>query len=117
MPAVVKKASEVPAITPEVCGKKLEGVRMRVLIGPEDGAPNFIMRLFELDPGAEVPLHTHDWEHEVYVLEGEGELEVEGRRYELTAGMCAFVPPGVPHAFRNTSDKTWKFLCLIPRKT
>ncbi len=47
-------------------------LRVRWLITKEMGAPNFAMRLFEMEPGGFSPLHSHDWEHEVFVLEGEG---------------------------------------------
>lgn len=48
-----------------------EGLRKGVLIDESDGAPNFAMRRFVLEPGAEVPRHTNEVEHEQYVLEGE----------------------------------------------
>jgi len=30
------------------------------------------MRVFDLPPGASSPYHSHDWEHEVYILSGQG---------------------------------------------
>ncbi len=48
-----------------------DGLYKGVLIDESDGAPNFAMRRFVLDPGAEVPRHTNEVEHEQYVLEGE----------------------------------------------
>ncbi|WP_336342991.1 cupin domain-containing protein [Halalkalicoccus ordinarius] len=47
------------------------GLRKGVLIAESDGAPNFAMRRFVLEPSAEVPRHTNAVEHEQYVLEGE----------------------------------------------
>ncbi|MEM3553827.1 MAG: cupin, partial [Candidatus Bathyarchaeia archaeon] len=47
-------------------------LKVRWLITREIGAPNFAMRLFEMEPGGHSPLHTHPWEHEVFILEGEG---------------------------------------------
>ncbi|MFH1179934.1 MAG: cupin, partial [Candidatus Bathyarchaeota archaeon] len=49
-----------------------EKVKIRWLINEKNGALNFAMRRFEVEPGGYTPYHTHDWEHEVYVLEGEG---------------------------------------------
>jgi hypothetical protein len=34
----------------------MKGVRKRVVIGEKEGAPNFIMRIFDLDPGASSPI-------------------------------------------------------------
>ncbi|MCX6639050.1 MAG: hypothetical protein NTW14_01030 [bacterium] len=35
--------------------------RMAVLIGPEEGAPNFVMRRIELEAGGCTPYHQHAW--------------------------------------------------------
>ncbi len=43
-----------------------KGVSGRVVIGKADGAPNFCMRVFELDAGGCSPKHSHDWEHEIF---------------------------------------------------
>jgi len=45
-------------------------LRVRWLITKEIGAKNFAMRLFEMEPGGYSPLHSHPWEHEVFILEG-----------------------------------------------
>jgi len=47
-------------------GKTIFHAKKRVLIGPAQGARNFVMRLFTLEEGGCSPYHTHDWEHEVY---------------------------------------------------
>ena len=44
------------------------GCRMRCLIGPDDGAPGFTMRQFDVAPGGHTPRHSHTYEHEVFVL-------------------------------------------------
>ena len=92
-----------------------EGVTVRWLIGAAEGAPNFHMRLFELQPGATTPWHQHPWEHEVFVLEGEGVVRTEQGEQPLTANTVVFVPPNEWHQFRNTHpERPLKFLCLIP---
>ena len=90
------------------------GCQMRVLVGQEDGAPNFTMRQFEVAPGGHTPLHSHPYEHEVFVLEGEGSVQVGECRYPLAAGTVVYLPPGVKHQFRNESNRPLRFLCLIP---
>lgn len=49
-----------------------KNMRIRWLITKKDGAENFAMRLFEVEPNGYTPWHQHDWEHEVFILEGEG---------------------------------------------
>ncbi len=39
-------------------------VRIRMLIGPDDGASSFHMRHFEFQPGGHTPHHQHEYEHE-----------------------------------------------------
>ena len=90
------------------------GVKVRWLITKEMGAPNFAMRLFEMEPGGYSPRHKHSWEHEVFVLEGEGVvLGSEGWK-TFRPGDAVFIPPNKEHQFRNNSEKLVKFLCLVP---
>ncbi len=87
---------------------------VRWLISRPEGAPNFSMRLFEVAPGGHTPLHTHPWEHEVFVLDGDVEvMTAEGPR-PLAAGDAVLVLPEERHQFRNTGDGTARFLCIIP---
>ena len=91
-------------------------VSIRWVISRKDGAKNFVMRVFELPPGAKSPRHKHDWEHEVFILEGKGKLFYEGNEYEFAPGYVIFVEEGREHQFINTGDETLKFICLIPTK-
>lgn len=64
--------------------------------------------LLVIPPGASIERHTHENKHELFdVLEGEGVLEVDGRRIEGTLGRCVFVPAGSAHSLRNESDALW----------
>ncbi|MEM2609856.1 MAG: cupin domain-containing protein [Candidatus Bathyarchaeia archaeon] len=89
-------------------------LKVRWLITKEVGASNFAMRLFEMEPGGHSPLHSHPWEHEIFILEGEGTLVgPEGER-KFKPGDVIFVPPNEKHQFRNDGKQTVKFLCLVP---
>jgi len=90
------------------------GCHVRWLVSAADGAPNFAMRLFEVAPGGHTPRHHHPYEHEVYVLEGEGEVWQDETAYPLRAGDVVLVLPNEVHQFRNTGTGPLKFLCLIP---
>lgn len=95
-------------------GDEASGVFIRVLIGPDDGANNFVMRRFRLAAGGYTPRHTHDWEHEVFILAGVGELYTKDGPLALKAGDAVFVEPGAEHQFTNTGEAEFEFLCLIP---
>ncbi len=88
--------------------------RVRWLVAGKDGAPNFAMRLFEVEPGGHTPFHAHDGEHEIFVVEGEGQLNTEEGPKPLRYGTFAFIPGGEKHQFENTGSSVLKFLCVIP---
>ena len=89
-------------------------VTIRWLITKEMGARNFAMRLFEVEPSGYSPLHNHSWEHEVFILEGEGQVFDGENAKTVKAGDVVFVPANEQHQFRNNGEKTLKFLCLVP---
>lgn len=91
-----------------------QDVTIRWLIAPGDGAERFYMRLFEVQPGGRTPRHAHDWEHEVYVTEGEGTLFFEGEEHPLSPGRVVFIPPDTEHSFMNTGSAVLAFLCIVP---
>src|SRR6059036_2869763 len=47
-----------------------DGVQVREMITGLDGAPNFSLRVFDVQPGVSTPFHTHEHEHEVFMLVG-----------------------------------------------
>jgi len=90
------------------------GCSMRCLIGPDDAAPSFTMRQFEVVPGGHTPRHRHPYEHEVFVLDGTGVVLEGDHQHALRPGSVVFVPPDQEHQFRNTGSAPLRFLCLIP---
>jgi len=90
------------------------GLRVRWLITKKIGAENFAMRLFEMKAGGYSPLHVHPWEHEVFILEGEGLVNSETGQRKVRAGDVIFIPPNEKHQLKNNGEKTAKFLCLVP---
>lgn len=94
-----------------------EGIRIRWLITEAQGAPNFAMRVIEIDPGTVFEPHDHPYEHEIYVLEGAGMvMGPEGDVGEMVPGKFLYVAPDEPHGYRNTGDETLKFICVIPQQ-
>ena len=89
-------------------------VKVRWLITKKLGANNFAMRLFEVESGGFSPLHNHPWEHEAFILEGEGQLFNGEDVTPFKAGDVVFVPPEKMHQFINNGKQLLKFICLIP---
>ena len=98
----------------DVDAKGAEQVSIRWLITQEDGAENFAMRFFEIDPGGKTPLHAHAHEHEVFIIKGEGVVWKEGNQISIKPGTAIFVPPEEKHCFINNGKEKLQFICLIP---
>lgn len=91
-----------------------DGLRKGVLVGPEDGAPNLAIRRFVLDPGATVPKHTNEIEHEQYVLSGTYTVGIGDEEYTVGEGDSLLIPAGTVHWYRNESDEPGAFICAVP---
>jgi quercetin dioxygenase-like cupin family protein len=93
----------------------MPGVKKRIVIGPDEGAQNFIMRVFEVAPGLTSPDHTHPWEHEVFILAGEGAArDRDGKETAIGEGMALFIPSGEKHCLINKGKDVLRFVCVIP---
>jgi quercetin dioxygenase-like cupin family protein len=104
--------TEVAMEDVEEAGAK--GASVRWLISKQDGAENFAMRYFEVEPGGQTPEHSHDWEHEVFILDGKGLAVCNGSERKISRGYVIFIPPNVEHCIKNSTRKRLCFLCLIP---
>ncbi|UPW01954.1 cupin domain-containing protein [Halorussus gelatinilyticus] len=91
-----------------------DGMSKGVLIDESRGAPNFAIRRFELDPGASVPEHTNEVEHEQYVLSGEYVVGIDDEEYTVSEGDSLLIPAGVVHWYRNEGDEPGAFICAVP---
>jgi len=108
----IDKSEDVTLSPVEIAGAK--GVSVRWLVCKDDGAQNFVMRMFELAPGGHTPLHDHRHEHEVFIVDGEGVFVCEGQEHPFCSEHVIFVPGGTEHCFKNTGGSVLRFLCIIP---
>ena len=104
----IKKYSEVKPI------EELPGVLKREVVNADDGAPNFCMRVFELQPGSSTPHHSHDWEHEVYVLDGEGVAVSSEGENPISRDSVVYITPKEHHCLINRGQSVMRFICVIP---
>ncbi|MFC6962010.1 cupin domain-containing protein [Halocatena marina] len=107
---LVRRAEEIEYETVAAA----DGMDKGVLIGPEHGAPNLAIRRFSLEPGATVPKHTNEIEHEQYVLAGEYVVGIDDEEYTVSAGDSLFIPADVVHWYRNDGDEQGAFICAVP---
>lgn len=92
----------------------LQGVTLRWVIAQNVDAPNFAMRIIEVQPGSATERHTHAWEHEVYVLQGQGAVRGADSEYPLEPGTCVYIAPYDLHQFANVGSDILRFICVIP---
>lgn len=108
---VVKPTESVPSS--DVSAGR--GTRMQVLVGPEDGAPNFVLRRFVMEEGGGIPTHTNEVEHEQYVLRGRARIRIGGEEHRVGPDDSVFIPAGTPHSYQ-VEDGPFEFLCVVPNQ-
>jgi len=111
---IVMKIFDYRDVEAKDAGEGASKLSVRWLITKDVGAENFAMRLFEMKPGGHSPLHSHSWEHEIFILEGEGIVACEGEELRFRADTVIFIPSNEKHQLKNDGETAVKFLCLIP---
>ncbi len=107
----IRNASEVETLAVEEGATK---VGIQWMLDESVGAPNFAMRRFRIEPGGHTPFHGHPWEHEVYIVSGQGAVVVEGQELPLRPHDAVLVAPDEKHQFRASGDEPLVLLCLVP---
>ncbi|MDA8137179.1 MAG: cupin domain-containing protein [Desulfobacteraceae bacterium] len=111
---IVDQEQNVPPIvmnSPEV-----KAAAIKVLVGPQQGWSDYVMRIIELGPDGYSPAHAHPWPHINYMIEGQGTLMIEGKIHMVKAGGYAYVPAGSHHQFKNTGSGLFRFICIVPKE-
>ena len=100
----VLRPAELPSIN------RGKGVISQPLVMAERGSSSLTMGISTFEPGAVIPLHTHNVEEAITILEGEAVAILDGREHVVRPYDTTFVPPGTPHHFRNDSGARMRFL-------
>lgn len=86
----------------------------RFLATGDDTGGKYAMWEAIVGPGGGPPPHVHSREEEgFYVLAGEITFTIDGQRQVATAGTFANLPVGVPHSFKNESDRPARMLISV----
>ena len=81
------------------------GVRTLPYVGKWNAVGNRVTTgITELPVGAGIPLHTHNVEESVLILEGQATAVIGEDSFELEAGDATWAPADVPHRFANRGD-------------
>jgi mannose-6-phosphate isomerase-like protein (cupin superfamily) len=109
--AVIRNVVEVP--WQEFPGH-FGGALSKSLVRPETAGSRLIdYRISCYQPMAHVALHTHKVQDQVYhVLDGEGMMEMDGKRQVVRKHDVIYIPPGVEHAISNTGLTDLTFIVV-----
>ncbi|MBW1666681.1 MAG: cupin domain-containing protein [Deltaproteobacteria bacterium] len=77
---------------------------IRHIITEKDGAPNFNLRVLTIEAGGKSPEHSHPWEHEFFVLKGQGIGIMGDKEEKLRPGDVIYCPPDVHHCIKATEQ-------------
>ena len=121
MTAMAKKKSRVPAVIRNVVETPWKqypghfgGALSKPLVRPETAGSRLVdYRISTYQPMAYVESHAHKVQEQIYhVLEGEGSMEIEGRRQIVRRHDVIFIPPGVSHSIRNDGITDLTFIVV-----
>jgi len=93
----------------------MKGVKFYPMLTAGDGTPNFAMRLFEIGPGGYTPRHQHEWEHEVYIIKGDGYVIKDEEKIRVGQDDFIFVEPSELHQFR-AGESGISLICVVPNE-
>ena len=85
------------------------GRQFRLLATPAVGCAS-VTQFVGYIPVGRAPDHFHKYDEVVYVLEGEGELHVDGESASLRAGSCIHFPARLVHSLENTGPGVMQVL-------
>lgn len=92
----------------------VQGVEGKVIIGPQDGNPNYFVRYFHVEPGGQTSLDQHEHDHGVYIIHGRAEVLLGDETVEVEPQDIVYVPGNEIHQFRAIGPDPLGFLCIIP---
>ncbi len=95
------------------------GALSKLLISPENSAAKHLdYRISTYARKAYVAPHKHKVQEQIYhVLDGEGLMEIDGKRHVVGKHDVIFLPPGVEHAIHNTGLGDLTFLVVTSPAT
>lgn len=110
---ILVHSAEAPAEPIEKEG--FSNMKARFLLTAREGCPRYALRLMEIGPGGFTSFHAHQEEHEMFFLEGEGEVITADREgVFVRAGDALLLMPCEQHQIRNTGTGLLKMICTVP---
>jgi quercetin dioxygenase-like cupin family protein len=93
-----------------------KGADGKVLIGKADGAQQFIVRYFRVEPGGWTAHEKHPHDHGIFVLHGRARVLIGSKEVEVGPRDAVYISPNEEHQLHTLGDEPLGFLCVIPPK-
>src|SRR5512145_732118 len=93
------------------------GLRVSFPLHSATGTASTATVLFELDPGAELNVHTDSAEELLVIVQGTAEARVGDEVGQLETHQVALVPPMAPHGLRNVGEDVLRVLGTFSAST
>jgi mannose-6-phosphate isomerase-like protein (cupin superfamily) len=88
---------------------------LRELLNPvkEGLATGYSLAHARVRPGEATLAHRLTSSEVYYILEGSGEMYVDGQREKISAGQAIYIPPSSAQRIQNTGRGDLVFLCIV----
>jgi quercetin dioxygenase-like cupin family protein len=93
---------------------ELAGVERHDLIAGGDGAPNYHVRYFHVEPGKRTAREHHPHDHGVVIQRGRARVTLGDDVHEVGPGDVVYVSGDELHCFEAIGDEPLGFICVIP---
>ncbi len=84
------------------------------ITGPDDGTTSSDLSYSVAGPGTGAPLHSHEADELIVLLEGELEVRLGGETSRVGPDHTLVIPPNVPHGFTVVGDEDARMLAFFP---
>jgi quercetin dioxygenase-like cupin family protein len=96
--------------------EEVQQVFKHVLVGPDEGAPNFVIRYFQVPVGDNTFYDQHPHEHGIIILHGTAKVQINEEFFELGPLDAVYISGNDIHQLTNSGDTPLGFFCVITRQ-
>ncbi len=89
-------------------------IKTRVLASEKEGAEETSIWEQWIEPNGHIPLHYHETEEVLIILEGDISLTIEGKTSQVAAPATVIVPVRQVHGLRPTGASPVHLLAIFP---
>jgi quercetin dioxygenase-like cupin family protein len=112
MPPLTVTVNAVDSTTVSPVAGDALGARERPTLGTPANFQALHQAVLELDPGESLTRCADEHEEVLFVLDGEGSLELGGEAHRLEPESGAYLAPGEQYAVSNTGDRSLKLISV-----